>query len=191
MGLDWPGGDPGDIEPAPPLQFDRCVRLRAVTEDASALPTHAESVRIDAPVARVWELVIAMDRYGEWSTENTGGYWRKRPDGETGTGQLGDQFVGINRLNGEEWKAAVEIIDREELRTFAFVTGGTELNLAQWRYELEPDGDATVLTERWTMSNPAWFRDRGGEAEVERRTANARASIPATLQGMKATAEIG
>ena len=36
-----------------------------------------DSIRIEAPRARVWELVIAMERYGEWSSENAGGYWRK------------------------------------------------------------------------------------------------------------------
>jgi hypothetical protein len=130
-----------------------------------------------------------MERYGEWSSENTGGYWRKGPDGVPGTGQIGDQFVGINRRGGEEWKAPVEIVEREEERSCAFVTGGREMNLVLWRYELQPDGDGTVLTEQWTMTNRAWFVEHGGEEEVVRRTANAKESIPATLQGMKATAE--
>ena len=47
---------------------------------------------------------------GEWSNENTGGYWRKGEDGEPGTGEVGDVFVGVNRLDGEEWKAPVEIV---------------------------------------------------------------------------------
>ena len=65
--------------------------------DEGQLPTHTDSVRIEAPPARVWELVTAMERYGEWSSENTGGYWRKGADGVPGTGQVGDQFVGVNR----------------------------------------------------------------------------------------------
>jgi uncharacterized protein YndB with AHSA1/START domain len=157
--------------------------------DAGQLPTHTESVRIAASPAQVWELVTAMDRYGEWSSENTGGYWRKSADGEPGTGKVGDQFVGINRRDGVEWKAPVEIIERDEEKAYAFVTGGTEMDLALWRYELQPDGDGTLLIEQWTLRKPSFFIEQGGEAEVARRAANAKESIAATLQGMKATAE--
>jgi uncharacterized protein YndB with AHSA1/START domain len=157
--------------------------------DAPQSPSHTESVRIAASPQRVWELVTAMERYGEWSSENAGGYWSRRPDGVLGTGNVGDEFVGINRLGGEEWKARVEIVERDEERSFAFVTGGAGLNLVLWRYELQPDGDGTLLTEQWTMRNVPWFLERGGEAEVARRAANARESMAATLQGMRAAAE--
>ncbi|MEO5901414.1 MAG: SRPBCC family protein [Ilumatobacteraceae bacterium] len=159
--------------------------------DAAPLPTHTESVRIAAPPERVWEMVTAMERYGEWSSENTGGYWRKGADGVPGTGQVGDQFVGVNRRDGVEWKAPVEIIERDEHRAYAFVTGGLAANIALWRYELQPDGDGTVLSEHWTMRKPAFFLEMGGEDEVARRIANARESIAATLSAMKATAEGG
>ena len=157
--------------------------------DAGELPTHTDFVRIAASPARVWELVTAMERYGEWSSENTGGYWRKGADGVAGTGQVGDRFVGINRRDGVEWKALVEVVERDEEKAYAFVTGGTEMNLVLWRYELQPDGDGTVLTEQWTMRKPSFFLEQGGEPEVARRTANARESIAATLQAMKTTAE--
>jgi hypothetical protein len=157
--------------------------------DAAASPNHTDSVRIAAPPARVWELVIAMERYGEWISENTGGYWRKGPDGLPGTGKVGDQFVGINRRDGVEWKAPVEIVEREDEKAYAFVTGGTAMNLVLWRYELQPDGDGTVLTEQWTMRTPSFFLEQGGEAEVARRATNAKESMAATLQGMKAAAE--
>ena len=157
--------------------------------DPDRLPTHTDAVRIAAPPARVWELVTAMERYGEWSSENTGGYWRKGADGVAGTGKVGDQFVGVNRRDGVEWKAPVEIVERNELAAFAFVTGGKEMDLVLWRYELQPDGDGTLLTEQWTMRKPSWFAERGGDAEIGMRTANAKESIAATLQGMKVAAE--
>ena len=153
------------------------------------LPSHSASVRIAASPARVWELVTAMERYGEWSSENTGGYWRKDADGTPGSGRVGDQFVGINRRDGVEWKAPVEIIERTEERSFAFVTGGRELDLAMWRYELQPDGDGTTLTENWQLRNRQFFIEAGGEDEITRRAANAAESIAATLEGMKAAAE--
>jgi hypothetical protein len=157
----------------------------------SELPGHvtepveevSHSIQIDAAPARVWELVTALDRYGEWSSENTGGYWRKGEDGEPGTGMVGDMFVGV------EWKAPVEIICREEERDFAFVTGGLEYNIALWRYQLEPSGDGTKLTETWTLRKLSPNMIEKGDEELQYRKANADSSIQATLAGMKAAAE--
>ena len=90
--------------------------------------SHSESIEINASPETVWSLVTDMERYGEWSSENTGGYWRKKEDGVPGTGEVGDEFVGINRRGDDEWKALVEIIVREENNAFAFVTArSTEL----------------------------------------------------------------
>lgn len=153
--------------------------------------SHAESIFIDAPPSRVWSLVTAMERYGEWSSENTGGYWRKKPDGSVGTGQVGDEFVGINRRGDQEWKALVEIVERDEEKAFAFVTGGTALNYVQWGYRLEPEADGTRLTEHWELRNLSPIMVEGGEEEVARRRANAVESLQATLANMKAAAESG
>lgn len=151
--------------------------------------SHAESIYIDAPPSKVWELVTAMERYGEWSSENAGGYWRKRESGEPCTGEVGDEFVGINRRDGQEWKALVEIVEREEERSFAFVTGGTAHNFVQWGYRLEPEGDGTRLTEHWELRNLSPIMVENGEAEVQRRRRNAIESLGKTLAGMKAAAE--
>ena len=158
----------------------------AVTQPVS---THVDSIEIDAPPDKVWALVTALDRYGEWSTENTGGYWRKGEDGEPGTGDIGDQFVGINRRDGVEWKAPVEIIRRVENEDFAFVTGGLEYNFALWRFQLEPTATGTRLTESWTLRQKTPPMVENGDAEVESRRQNNVSSIRATLEGMKAAAE--
>ena len=153
--------------------------------------SHAESILIEAPPAKVWELVTAMDRYGEWSTENSGGYWRKRADGTVCTGEVGDEFVGINRRDGQEWKALVEIIERDEQRSFRFVTGGTAHNFVHWGYTLEPEGGGTQtrLTEHWALMKLSPIMVENGEEEVQRRKANAIESLGATLRAMKAEAE--
>ncbi len=151
--------------------------------------SYQESVHIVAPPERVWELVTAMERYGEWSSENTGGYWRKGPDGVPGTGKVGDQFVGVNRRGDQEWKGMVEIVEREEGRSYAFVTGGTALNFVYWRYLVEPDGEGTTLTEQWALRNLSPIMIENGDEEVQRRVANAKESIGATLAGIKRAAE--
>jgi ligand-binding SRPBCC domain-containing protein len=160
-----------------------------MTDVTAPLHQYAESVSVAAPPAVVWDLVTAMERYGEWSSENTGGYWRKGADGVPGTGEVGDQFVGINRRDGVEWKALVEIVEREHERAFAFVTGGVPMNLVQWRYVLEPEGEGTKLTEQWELRNRSPQMLERGEEEVAYRVANARESLHATLVAMKAAAE--
>lgn len=151
--------------------------------------SHSESIEIDASTNTVWSLITDMERYGEWSSENTGGYWRKNEEGVPGTGEVGDEFVGINRRGEDEWKALVEIIERKEGQSFAFVTGGSAMNLVHWRYDLEANGESTTLTESWALMNLSPLMIEHGENEVQSRAANARESITATLQGMKAAAE--
>ena len=159
--------------------------------DDTPIHSYEETVRIEAPPSRVWELVTAMERYGEWSSENTGGYWRKRADGELCTGEVGDEFVGINRRGDQEWKALVEIVEREEERAFAFITGGSANNFVQWGYRLQPDGDGTLLTEHWELRNLSPIMVENGDEEVQRRRSNAVESLGKTLAAMKATAEAG
>ncbi|MCC6435755.1 MAG: SRPBCC family protein [Acidimicrobiales bacterium] len=160
-----------------------------MSDNTTPLRSHSDSIRIAAPPSKVWELVTAMERYGEWSSENTGGYWRKGEDGQPGTGRVGDQFVGINKRGDQEWKAPVEIVEREEGRSYAFVTGGLAANFALWRYELQPDGDGTLLTESWSLNKKTPNMDTGGEAAIEERVGYAKESIAATLAGMKKAAE--
>ena len=149
----------------------------------------AESVDIAAPPSAVWELVTSLERYGEWSNENTGGRWRNREDGELGTGEVGDKFVGVNRLDGKEWKALVEIVSRVENEDFAFVTGGLEYNIVLWRYQLEPVGDGTRLTESWTLRQLSPSMVEKGDSELEYRTANAAKGLKTTLAAMKSALE--
>lgn len=158
---------------------------------AQPIARHTDSIVIDAPASRVWELVTAMERYGEWSNENTGGYWRKGADGEPGTGKVGDQFVGINRRDGNEWKAPVEIIRCDEPSDYAFVTGGLAMNFVLWRYQLEAEGSGTRLTESWTLRQTTPTIAEKGDAELDYRRNNAVTSIRATLEGIKAAAEAG
>ena len=153
------------------------------------IKSHSESIEINASPETVWSLVTDMERYGEWSSENTGGYWRKNEDGVPGTGEVGDEFVGINRRGDDEWKALVEIIVREENKAFAFVTGGSAMNLIHWRYDIEPTDSGTTLTESWALMNLSPLMIEHGDEEIQYRAANAKESITATLKGMKAAAE--
>lgn len=157
--------------------------------NAGPLYSYEASIDIEAPPERVWALVMAMERYGEWSSENQGGYWRKGPDGVPGTGAVGDQFVGINRDGDQEWKGLVEIVERQEHRAYAFVTGGAQANYVFWRYRLDPVGTGTRLTEQWELRTLSPPMIDNGEAFTQRRVDRARESIGATLAGLKRVAE--
>ena len=150
---------------------------------------HVDSIDIAAPPSRVWELVTALDRYGEWSSENVGGRWRNRPDGTPGTGEVGDVFSGQNKLGDVEWKVPVEVVRRVDERDFAFVMATLAHPFVLWRYQLEPNGAGTTLTESWTLRNLTPNMTEKGDAEIDQREHNARVSIRATLEGMKAAAE--
>lgn len=156
---------------------------------ADPIVVHDDSIDIAAPPSAVYALVTSMERYGEWSSENAGGYWRKGADGVPGTGKIGDQFVGINRQGEREWKAPVEIVECDQDKAFAFVTGGVEMNIALWKYVLEPTDGGTRLTEHYELRNLSPQMVEGGQASVDARMDAMRSSIRATLEGIKAAAE--
>jgi hypothetical protein len=98
-------------------------------------------------------------------------------------------FVGINRRGDDEWKAPVEIVTRDEGRTYGFVTGGMAYNIALWQFSLEPSGEGTKLTQQYELRNLSPLMKENGQAEIDRRMANMREGITSTLAGIKAAAE--
>jgi hypothetical protein len=134
---------------------------------ADPIHTHRDSIDVAAPPEAVYRLVTAMERYGEWSSENAGGYWRKDSSGQVGTGEVGDMFVGINRAGDREWKAPVKIVEREPNRTFAFVTGGREHDIALWKYTLEPSATGTRLIEDYELRNLPQMLQEGGQPAID------------------------
>lgn len=114
------------------------------------------SRRIDAPPAQVWELVSDVTRIGEFSPETFDAEWLDGADGPA----LGARFRGHVRRNevGPVYWATCRVSALEEGRVFGFdVLGARDEPWTHWRYELEPDGDCTVLTESMHLhrSNPA------------------------------------
>ncbi len=148
-----------------------------------------ETIEINASPEAVYALVSDMERHGDWSTENCGGYWRKGADGVPGTGKVGDQFVGVNRKGDQEWKAPVEIVEADAPRTWAFVTGGVAMNIALWKYIVEPSGEGSRLTEYYELRTLPPTMVDGGQAAIDERIATNTESMRATLAGIKAAAE--
>lgn len=103
------------------------------------------SIHIDAPPANVYALVTDVANMGRFSPECTGGRWL---DGATGPA-VGARFKGSNRRGAARWSTTNVVVEAEDGREFAFETKQSGM---RWRYDLEPDGDGTLLTE----SREAW-----------------------------------
>jgi uncharacterized protein YndB with AHSA1/START domain len=153
--------------------------------DASQ-PADAVSVRIDAPPERVYGIVTDIAGMGRLSPECTGGRWL---DGATGPA-VGARFKGTNKRGMARWSTTNKVVAADPGRAFGFETLQSGY---RWDYQLEPDGDGTVVTERRSP-----FRDRPVLAKVFTRlllggedghTDELRAGMQQTLERVKALAE--
>jgi len=103
---------------------------------------------------RVWQLVSDLPGMGVFSPENAGGSWR---GGATGPA-VGAVFLGRNRSGLRRWSTKSTVTRCEPGRAFAFSVSSVGLPVAEWSYDVEPEGDGSRLTETW--------RDRRGPLMV-------------------------
>lgn len=153
--------------------------------------THAESVVVDAPTQRVYDVVSDVTRTGEWSPVCQECWW------DDGDGpRVGAHFTGRNVLPDRTWETRSQVTAAEPGRRFAWSVGP---GLVEWGYVLEPAGPAdaaTRLTETWefTVAGQAFFRERYGaeaDSEIALRTRLAHEGIPVTLAALKRVVESG
>lgn len=154
-------------------------------------PTAEASVRIDAPAARVWELVTDINLPAQFSDEFRGASW-------IGNGPaLGARFVGRNwhKAMGE-WET-VSIVNRfEPLRTFGWCVTDVDEPSATWSFELSEQDAGVQLTQRARMGPApsglsiaiAAMPDKE-ERIVARRLEELETNMRATLEGIKRLAE--
>ncbi len=118
----------------------------------------SQSVVIEAPAERIYQLVADLPRMGEWSPECRQVEWL---DGSTGPTE-GARFIGHNRGGPRglmKWSRRGRVLAADSGHEFAFVTeeGGREST--EWRYRLEPVAEGTRVTESYTVRwIPAWAR---------------------------------
>jgi carbon monoxide dehydrogenase subunit G len=109
------------------------------------------TVHMDAPPDVVWELVSDVTRIGEFSPETFEAEWLK---GATGPA-VGVKFRGHVKRNGigPIYWTVCRIIACEPGREFTFTVlgpGGMDVNT--WRYQLEPNGNGTDVTESFKLA---------------------------------------
>jgi hypothetical protein len=168
----------------------------------SDAPTTEVSVTIDAPVARVWELVTDLNVPAGTSPEFSGADWL---DGASAPA-VGARFIGRNAhaaLGQWETASTVTVVDPE--REFRYAVGDVDEPMAVWTYRLESgdgeggegQGDGGVTLTQIAQIGPgrsglSFAIDRMPEKEeriVERRLQEHAASMRANLEHIKALAE--
>lgn len=104
----------------------------------------AIAVTVQVPRQRMWELITAVERIGEWSPEAMGGTW----DDDAQSPQAGARFSARNRLaDGLVSKVTCVVVEAERPSVFAWtVLDDSGLVGSTWRYELR-EGDEPGSTQ--------------------------------------------
>jgi uncharacterized protein YndB with AHSA1/START domain len=157
-------------------------------------PTVEVEMFIEAPPARVWELMTDIVLMGQWSPEYQGGEWL---DGATGP-TVGARFKGRNKRQDREWESVSTVVEAEPGRAVAWAVGDPNNAAATWRFDLTPEGTGTRVRQHVQLGpGPSGLTARIAELPdreediVAARTAEQRRNMQTTLEGLKATAEQG
>jgi hypothetical protein len=154
-----------------------------------ALDQDSVSMRMNASPDDVYAIVSDVTRTPEFSPEILECSWL---DGATGPA-VGARFKARNKVpNRPAWqnKPVVTVVDPG--REFAFARtepfGGT----VEWRYRFEPDGEGTLVTESYAvtekLSPVGWFIIGVLFARKDRRT-DLRAGMEQTLERLRHAVE--
>ncbi|EYT61082.1 cyclase [Dietzia sp. UCD-THP] len=111
-----------------------------MSPESAPVDTIESSIEIDAPPARVWEVVSEVRNAPQWSTQ---AYQVVALGGRT---TAGTRALNINRRGPLFWPTTSRVVEFEPGRRFA--NRITE-NTTVWVFELDPlPGGGTRLTER-------------------------------------------
>lgn len=156
-------------------------------------PTVEVETYVDAPPARVWDLVTDIELPARFSQEFQGANWLDDVAGPA----VGARFAGRNRHEAVgEWETTSFVLACEPERVFEWAVSNADQPSASWRFELSPKGPGTRL-KQWMRIGPA----RSGlsaaidampdkeDRIIERRLEEHRKNMTATIEGIKALAE--
>jgi uncharacterized protein YndB with AHSA1/START domain len=111
----------------------------SATPDGADRELRAEAT-IDAPTARVWELLSDLSKMPDWSPELV----RMMPLKRGGL-RVGQWYLGINRRKAVVWPTRSVVAQLEPERSLAWDTRSSG---ARWIWELSPDGEGTRVVHR-------------------------------------------
>ena len=145
--------------------------------------TGSASVTIDRPALEVFAALADITRIGEWSPECTSGRW---VGGATGPA-MGAKFEGDNKaviagITLKKWTTTSEVTACVPGEVFEFVAEG----FTTWRYELQPDGTGTKVTESFSFDASKGFQGFLYE-KMMRRSSTMTKGMQRTLDQLKAS----
>ncbi|MGO4456039.1 SRPBCC family protein [Streptomyces sp. M-16] len=101
---------------------------------------------VDAPPARVYELVADVSAISRWSPNAT------RADYDHGAGpRPGAWFSGHNRKDDKEWTTRSQVVRADPAHAFGFVVGGAEEGIVGWDWTFRPRGRGTIVQQSWRL----------------------------------------
>jgi hypothetical protein len=145
------------------------------------------TVHMAAAPEAVWGLVSDITNTGKFSPETFEAEWL---DGATGPA-VGTRFRGHVKRNGRgpTYWTVCEVIGCDPGREFAFaVLGPGDRKVNTWRYQFEPSGDGTDVTESFELTPTMPLKAYWAVAGRARGRTNER-GMQATLERIKAAAE--
>ena len=146
-------------------------------------------IHIKARPEHIYDVVSDVTRTPEFSPEILRCTWL---DGATGPA-IGASFEVVNRAGrGPAWKNGPVILAADRGREFAFARTEKLAGTLLWRYGFEIDGDGTLVTESYEVTEPisraGWFII-GTVCGNHDRRADLRAGMEQTLQRLRDVAE--
>jgi len=147
------------------------------------------SVHIDAPPDVVYALVADITRTPQVSPEVQRCTWLDNATGQA----VGARFEPVNKATrGPAWTNRPIVTAASPGREFAFSRTERFAGTLVWRYQLEPDGTGTRLTESYHVTRPVsrlgWLVITHLYGGRDRR-ADLRTGMQQTLQRIRETAE--
>jgi hypothetical protein len=105
---------------------------------------------------RIWESVSDVTKIGRYSPETFEAEWL---DGATAP-VVGARFRGHVKRNGRgpTYWTTCTVLTSVPNREFAFGVGSSDRPLNVWRYQLNPTGDGTDVTESFELAETAMLR---------------------------------
>ena len=146
------------------------------------------TVHMKATPEQVWELVSDVTRIGEFSPETFEAEWL----GDATGPEVGARFRGhVNRNNkGLKYWTECRVTEATPAKAFAFevIAAGRVANT--WRYDIEPAGNGTDVTESFELPPSTFSKVYWALAGWARGRAN-RQGMRTTLERIKAVVERG
>ncbi len=144
------------------------------------------TVHMAASPEKVWALVSDVTKIGLYSPETFEAEWL---EGATGPA-VGATFRGHVKRNGKgpTYWTTCTVLECEPGHVFAFGVGPADKPVNVWRYQLEPQGGGTDVTESFQLAETLSLRVYWALLGWARGRTNRR-GMQATLEKMKAQAE--